>query len=98
MKSVPTLTLARTLELDQPLRSEIIQLCIDAHNLDDFRNLFSHLPADGLHVLALLSGQLLAHAEPILKSLASKPTVEDSMRVWAGKNGVVHWPEGPHKD
>jgi hypothetical protein len=42
----------RTKDLDDATRTAIIQVCIAAHNNPDFLNLFSYLPADGLHVLA----------------------------------------------
>jgi aminoglycoside 2'-N-acetyltransferase I len=52
----------RTNELDEATRSAVIRLCIDAHQEEDFRNLFSYLPPDGLHVLADLGGELVGHA------------------------------------
>jgi aminoglycoside 2'-N-acetyltransferase I len=52
----------RTSELDESIRSAVIRLCIDAHQEEDFRNLFSYLPPDGLHVLADLGGELVGHA------------------------------------
>jgi GNAT superfamily N-acetyltransferase len=35
---------------------------MDAHQEDDFQNLFSYLPADGFHVLAFFGDQLVGHA------------------------------------
>ena len=52
----------RTRELDEAARSAVVQLCIDAHQEEDFRNLFSYLPPDGLHVLAALGEELVGHA------------------------------------
>jgi aminoglycoside 2'-N-acetyltransferase I len=52
----------RTNELDEATRSAVIRLCIDAHQEEDFRNLFSYLPPDGLHVLAELGEELVGHA------------------------------------
>jgi aminoglycoside 2'-N-acetyltransferase I len=52
----------RTSELDEATRAAVIRLCIDAHQEEDFRNLFSYLPPDGLHVLADLGGELVGHA------------------------------------
>ena len=44
------------------MRSDVVHLCIDAHQEEDFRNLFSYLPPDGLHVLGQLGEQLVGHA------------------------------------
>lgn len=52
----------RTSELDEATRSAVVRLCIDAHQEEDFRNLFSYLPPDGLHVLGYLGAQLVGHA------------------------------------
>jgi aminoglycoside 2'-N-acetyltransferase I len=52
----------RTLELDEATRADVISLCIDAHQEEDFRSLFSYLPPDGLHVLADLGEELVGHA------------------------------------
>ncbi len=52
----------RTSELDEAGRAAVVRLCIDAHQEEDFRNLFSYLPPDGLHVLAELGDELVGHA------------------------------------
>lgn len=52
----------RTGELDEATRAAVVRLCIDAHQEDDFRNLFSYLRPDGLHVLAELGEELVGHA------------------------------------
>ncbi len=52
----------RTSELDEASRAAVVRLCIDAHQEEDFRNLFSYLPPDGLHVLAELGDELVGHA------------------------------------
>jgi aminoglycoside 2'-N-acetyltransferase I len=52
----------RTRELDEATRAAVISLCINAHQEEDFRNLFSYLPPDGLHVLADLGEELVGHA------------------------------------
>lgn len=56
------LSTIRTKDVDQTLRSEIVRLCIAAHDEQDFENLFSYLPEDGLHVLASNAEQLVGHA------------------------------------
>jgi GNAT superfamily N-acetyltransferase len=52
----------RTLEADEEMRRAIVRLCVEAHHEEDFRNLFSYLPPDALHVLASLGGRLVGHA------------------------------------
>jgi aminoglycoside 2'-N-acetyltransferase I len=56
------LTSAKTEELSADSRTTIIELCIAAHQNDDFRNLFTYVPAGGWHFLAKLDGQLVSHA------------------------------------
>jgi len=56
------LTSARTEDLDAAIRSSIVQLCIAAHQEEDFKHLFSYIPSDGLHVLAYREAQLVGHA------------------------------------
>jgi aminoglycoside 2'-N-acetyltransferase I len=52
----------RTSDMDEDTRESVVRLCIDAHHEDDFRNLFSYLPPEGLHVLAYLGDRLVGHA------------------------------------
>jgi aminoglycoside 2'-N-acetyltransferase I len=52
----------RTSKLDEATRQAVVRLCIEAHQEQDFENLFSYLPPDGLHVLAYLDGRLVGHA------------------------------------
>jgi aminoglycoside 2'-N-acetyltransferase I len=59
---VLTIHTLRTNELDEAARSAVIRLCIEAHQEEDFRNLFSYLPPDGLHVLGYFGEQLVGHA------------------------------------
>jgi aminoglycoside 2'-N-acetyltransferase I len=56
------LRVARTSELDAETRDTVVRLCIDAHHEDDFENLFTYLPPEGLHVLAYLGERLVGHA------------------------------------
>jgi aminoglycoside 2'-N-acetyltransferase I len=69
----------KTEELNAGTRSAIIELCVAAHQEEDFRNLFVHVPSGGLHFLAYQDGQLVSHAlvttrwlqpedQPILKT------------------------------
>ena len=56
------ITSAQTEELSPDSRAAIIELCITAHREDDFRNLFTYVPAGGWHFLANLDGLLVSHA------------------------------------
>jgi aminoglycoside 2'-N-acetyltransferase I len=52
----------RTADMDEASRAEVVRLCVDAHQEDDFFNLFSYLPPEGLHVLAHIDDRLVGHA------------------------------------
>lgn len=52
----------RTEDLDASTRTSIISLCIEAHQEEDFKNLFSYVPSGGLHFLAYRDQQLVSHA------------------------------------
>jgi aminoglycoside 2'-N-acetyltransferase I len=56
------LTSARTEDLSSETRSAIIELCVQAHQQEDFRNLFSYVSSGALHFLGYRSEQLVAHA------------------------------------
>ena len=55
-------TSAYTEALSADLREEIIELCVAAHQEDDFRSLFTYVPAGGWHFLATLNGRMVSHA------------------------------------
>ncbi len=59
---IPSVHTIRTTSLDERSRSEIVRLCIAAHREQDFENLFSYLPPDGLHVVAVEDERLVGHA------------------------------------
>jgi aminoglycoside 2'-N-acetyltransferase I len=52
----------KTEELDAGTRSAIINLCVVAHQEEDFKNLFSYVPSGGWHFLAFQDEQLVSHA------------------------------------
>ena len=52
----------KTEELDADIRNAIIDLCIAAHQEEDFKNLFSYVPSGGLHFLGFQGEQLVSHA------------------------------------
>lgn len=58
----PPVTHLRTEDLDAAARTAIIELCIAAHQEEDFRNLFSYIPSGGRHFLAYHETQLVSHA------------------------------------
>lgn len=51
-----------TEELDDGTRQEIVRLCVRAHEEEDFRNLFTYIPAGGRHFLAYRGGRVVSHA------------------------------------
>jgi aminoglycoside 2'-N-acetyltransferase I len=57
-----TLTSAHTEDLDAARRESIIQVCLEAHQEEDFKNLFSYIPSGGWHFLAYHYDELVAHA------------------------------------
>lgn len=70
---------ARTVDLDIATQATIIELCIAAHQNEDFNNLFSYIPSGGRHFLAYREAELVSHAvvttrglqpegQPILKT------------------------------
>jgi aminoglycoside 2'-N-acetyltransferase I len=58
----PVITSARTEELKEPFRNAIIELCVEAHQEQDFRNLFTYISSGGLHFLACHAELLVSHA------------------------------------
>jgi aminoglycoside 2'-N-acetyltransferase I len=57
-----SVTSFRTDDLDEKTRADIIQVCIEAHQEEDFKNLFTYIPSGGWHFLAYREGQLVSHA------------------------------------
>jgi aminoglycoside 2'-N-acetyltransferase I len=55
-------TSARTENLSAATRASIIQVCIAAHQEEDFKHLFSYIPSGGLHFLAYWETELVSHA------------------------------------
>lgn len=56
------ITSVKTEDLNANTRAEIIQLCIAAHQEEDFKNLFTYIPSGGWHFLANHAGELVSHA------------------------------------
>ena len=57
-----TLTSSRTEDLDEKTRGDIIRVCVEAHQEEDFKNLFSYVPSGGWHFLAYRGERLVSHA------------------------------------
>jgi aminoglycoside 2'-N-acetyltransferase I len=55
-------TSAKTEDLNTATRAKIIQLCIAAHQEEDFKNLFTYVPSGGWHFLAYRDEELVSHA------------------------------------
>ena len=55
-------THVRTEDLNATTRASIIQVCITAHQEQDFKHLFSYIPSGGRHVLAYREAELVSHA------------------------------------
>ena len=62
MAETTNVKIFKTEELDADTRSAIINLCVVAHQEDDFKNLFSYVPSGGLHFLAFHDEHLVSHA------------------------------------
>ena len=56
------LTSAPTEDLNADTRAAIIQVCMAAHQEEDFKNLFTYVPAGGWHFLAYRADELVSHA------------------------------------
>jgi aminoglycoside 2'-N-acetyltransferase I len=57
-----TVTCERTEDLDAATRAAIVELCVSAHQENDFRNLFAYIPHGGLHFLARHDDEVISHA------------------------------------
>ncbi|MCL4870315.1 MAG: GNAT family N-acetyltransferase [Anaerolineae bacterium] len=62
MKESFYLTSAKTEDLSAATRASIVQVCLTAHQEEDFRNLFTYVPSGGWHFLAYGDEQLVSHA------------------------------------
>ena len=64
MRPIEELVLARlaTEELTPEQRSSIIDVCVAAHDNEDFHNLFTYIPSGGRHFLAYRGRELVSHA------------------------------------
>ena len=55
-------TSAQTEDLTAATQAAIIQVCIAAHQEDDFKNLFTYVPSGGWHFLVYHNEELVSHA------------------------------------
>jgi GNAT superfamily N-acetyltransferase len=65
-------TAIATGDLSPTTRAAIIELCIEAHGLADFKNLFTYVPSGGRHYLAYAQNALVAHAMVTTRWLQSE--------------------------
>ena len=69
-----TVVARRTNTLDEADRNAVIQLCIAAHENEDFQHLFTHyMPPDGLHLLGSDDGRLIAWHVAYAPSASERP-------------------------
>lgn len=57
-----TVMCLETEELTATNRESIIGLCVEAHQEEDFKNLFIYIPSGGRHFLAYRGGEPVSHA------------------------------------
>jgi uncharacterized protein (DUF952 family)/GNAT superfamily N-acetyltransferase len=57
-----TISVLRTEDLTATQRSSVIDVCMEAHDNDDFLNLFTHIAGGGRHFLAYRGAELVSHA------------------------------------
>lgn len=55
-------TVLATEDLTAALRAAVIDVCIAAHENEDFKNLFTFIPSGGRHFLAYRASELVSHA------------------------------------
>ena len=55
-------TMLTTEELTPAHRAEVIEVCVAAHEEEDFRNLFRYIPSGGRHFLAYRDDEFVSHA------------------------------------
>jgi aminoglycoside 2'-N-acetyltransferase I len=55
-------TILTTEVLTAAQRSSVIDVCVSAHDNDDFRNLFTHITSGGRHFLGYRGPELVSHA------------------------------------
>jgi aminoglycoside 2'-N-acetyltransferase I len=60
--STVEITMLATQVLTAAPRSSVIDVCISAHENEEFRNLFTHIPSGGRHFLASRGSELVSHA------------------------------------
>ena len=84
-----------TEDLDDATRAAIVDVCIDAHDLEDFRNLFTHISSGGRHVLAFDGSALVGHAVVTTRwlQLAGLPVLKTAY-VNAVSTGPTHQGKG----
>jgi GNAT superfamily N-acetyltransferase len=62
MTDLPVVIATRTQDLTRETQAAIIELCVAAHQEEDFRNLFTYVSFGGWHFLAYREDLLVSHA------------------------------------
>jgi aminoglycoside 2'-N-acetyltransferase I len=73
-----TVSVMRTEDLDAATRAEIIDVCIEAHDEEDFHRLFHFVPEGGRHFVGHLDGAVVAHA--VVTTRWAQPTGHPVLR------------------
>jgi aminoglycoside 2'-N-acetyltransferase I len=60
-KSIKVMS-ARTEDLTSETRADIVQVCVEAHQEQDFKNLFSYIPSGASHFLGYRDDKVVSHA------------------------------------
>jgi aminoglycoside 2'-N-acetyltransferase I len=71
-----TVTMLTTEALTPALRSAVIEVCIAAHEIEDFKNLFSYIPSGGRHFLTYRGSDLVSHAVATTRWIQPEGTPE----------------------
>jgi aminoglycoside 2'-N-acetyltransferase I len=71
-------TMVATEDLREAVRAEVIDLCIAAHENDEFHDLFTFIPSGGRHFLAHRGNELLSHA--VVTTRWAQPVDRDPLK------------------
>ena len=75
---VCTVEVFATEDLGPERRAAVIEVCVAAHESEEFRNLFSYIPSGGRHFLGYQDGELVSHA--VVSSRGVQPAGERILR------------------
>jgi len=75
---VCTVEVFATEDLGPERRAAVIEVCVAAHESEEFRNLFSYIPSGGRHFLGYQDGELVSHA--VVSTRGVQPAGERILR------------------